>query len=140
MVSRCSRSFERLAEVQARADEEELRARREASKASEAAAAAKRLEAELQQLRGIGSQAQPHHSRRLPPCPPPSLTPAPLSPWRPQLSSSQPTRFPSARPSPPPSPLPPALGTARAPSAAGRAERGSESPPRAGGSPGLARQ
>ena len=82
MVSRYSRSFERLAEVQARADEEELRARREASKASEAAAAAKRLEAELQQLRGIGSQAQPHHSRRLPPCPPPSLTPTPLSPWR----------------------------------------------------------
>ena len=88
-VSRCSRSFERLAEVQARADEEELRARREATKASEAAAAAKRLEAELQQLRGIGSQAQPRATRcRLPPCPPPSLTPAPLSPWRPQLSSS----------------------------------------------------
>ena len=70
-MSRCSRSFERLAEVQARADEEELRARREATKASEAAAAAKRLEAELQQLRGIGSQAQPHHS-----LPPASLPPA----------------------------------------------------------------
>jgi hypothetical protein len=60
-VSWRGRSFEALAEVQARADEEQLRARSEATKASEAAVAAKRLETELQQLRGIGSQAQPHH-------------------------------------------------------------------------------
>ena len=56
------RSFEALAEGQARAEEEQLRARGEATRASEAAGAAKRLETELQQLRGIDSQAQPHHS------------------------------------------------------------------------------
>ena len=105
-MSRCSRSFERLAEVQARADEEELRARREATKASEAAAAAKRLETELQQLRGIGSQAQPHHS--LPPASLPPALPYPcaslaLAPSTALVPThSLPLRPPSAPSTPPP--------------------------------------
>ena len=53
--------------MQARADEEQLRARSEATKANEATEAAKRLESELEQLRGIGSQAQPTFPPSVPP-------------------------------------------------------------------------